>query len=178
MNDTQQAIYDWAFDLANLVLNPGFVFDPLDPQDPPVPIYQDQQDASAPTGLYVAIQGSPTLEAAGHPYIEQQDANGLRGVVQTYTGVVTIWEVNGNGSKLSAIREASYLESIRDALNVVQVGRESHCVTFLDTSDVSDVSFKIDNAWKMQSRMTITVSVASRITETLSTIVTAEITEV
>lgn len=178
MSDIQQAIYDWAYDLAMLVLNPGFVFDPQDPQDPPVPIYQDQQDSSAPTGLYVAIQGSPTLEAQGHPYIEQQGANGVRGVVQTYMGTVTVWEVNGNGSKLSALRESSYLESVRDALNLVHAGRESHCVTFLDTSDVSDVSFKIDNAWKMQSRMTINVSVASRITETLSTIVTAEITEV
>lgn len=178
MTDVQQAIYDWAYDLAMLTLNPGFTYDPSDPKDPPVPIYQDQLDASAPTGLYVAIQGSPTVQPQGQPYIEQQDDSGIRGVIQTYTGVVTLWEVNGNGSKLTAIREASYLESVRDALNVVQSGRESNCVTFLDTSDVTDVSFKLDNTWKLQSRMTINVSVASRITETLSTIVTADIAQV
>lgn len=171
MNDIQKAAYDFAFDLAMLVVNPGFVFDPQDPQLPPVPIFEDQQDTSAPTGLYLAIQGSPSMDAAGYPYIEAMDTQDTRGVVQTYTVTVTLWEVNGNGSKLSAIREYSFLESVRDAL-------ANHPVTILDTGDVSDVSFKLDNAWKMQSRMQMTVSVASRITETLSTIVTAEITEV
>ena len=171
MNDTQKAAYDFAFDLAMLVVNPGFVHDPQNPQLPPVPIFEDQQDTSAPTGLYLAIQGSPSMEANGYPYIEALDAQDTRGVVQTYTVTVTLWEVNGNGSKLSQIREASFLESTRDTL-------ADSTATILDTSTVDDVSFKLDNAWKMQSRMQMTVSVASRITETLSTIETAEVTKV
>lgn len=168
MNDIQQAIYDFGYDLTMLVLNPGFVFDPLDPQNPPVPVFQDQQDSSAPTGLYVAVQGSPALTPNGYPYVEVQDGTDTRGWVQAYIGTLTFWEVNGNGSKLSAIREYSFLETIRDAL-------VNHPVTILDTSEVTDVSFKLDNAWKMQSRMTMTVSVASRITETLSTVETIEV---
>jgi len=169
--DPQEEIYTFGYQLAMLVLNPGFVFDPLDPQLPPVPIFQDQQDASAPKGLYVAIQGSPTVHPEGYPYVEGLDGTNSRGLVQTYTGTLTFWEVNGNGSKLSQIREASFLESIRDAL-------ADSTVTILDTSDVDDVSFKLDNAWKMQSRMTMTVSLASRITENLSYIATAEVTKV
>lgn len=169
--DPQEEIYTFGYRLAMLVLNPGFVFDPLDPQLPPVPVFQDQQDASAPSGLYVAVQGSPSLTPSGQPYVEVQDTNNDRGLVQPYIGTLTFWEVNGNGSKLSAIREASYLESIREALS-------DSPVTILDTATVDDVSFKLDNAWKMQSRMTMTVSLASRITENLSYIETAEITEV
>ena len=169
--DPQEEIYTFGFNLAMLVLNPGFVFDPQDPQNPPVPVFQDQLDASAPSGLYVAVQGSPTVTPNGYPYIEALDGTNSRGLVQAYTGTLIFWEVNGNGSKLSQIREASFLESVRDAL-------ANSSVTILDTSEVTDVSFKLDNAWKMQSRMTMTVSLASRITETLSYIATAEITEV
>lgn len=169
--DPQEEIYTFGYRLAMLVLNPGFVFDPMNPLIPPVPVFQDQQDASAPTGLYVAVQGSPAIHPEGYPYIEVQGVSNDRGLVQTYTGVLTFWEVNGNGSKLTQIREAPFLESVRDAL-------ADSSVTILDTSTVDDVSFKLDNAWKMQSRMTMTVSLASRITETLSYIATAEVTKV
>lgn len=166
--DPQEEIYTFGYRLAMLVLNPGFVFDPMDPQLPPVPIFQDQQDASAPKGLYVAVQGSPALSPEGYPYVEALDSSNSRGLVQTYTGTLTFWEVNGNGSKLSQIREASFLESTRDAL-------ADSTVTILDTSTVDDVSFKLDNAWKMQSRMQMTVSVASRITETMNTVEAVEV---
>lgn len=169
--DPQEAIYTYGYRLAMLVLNPGFVFDPLDPQNPPVPVYQDQMDASAPLGLYVAVQGSPSLDPQGYPYVEAMDISNDRGLVQTYMGTLTFWEVNGNGAKLSQIREASFLESIRDTL-------ADSPVTILDTSTVDDVSLKIDNSWKMQSRMQMTVSIASRITENLSYIATAEVTKV
>ena len=169
--DPQEEIYTFGYRLAMLVLNPGFVFDPLDPQNPPIPVYQDQMDASAPLGLYVAVQGSPSLDPQGYPYVEAMDISNDRGLVQTYMGTLTFWEVNGNGAKLSQIREASFLESIRDTL-------ADSPVTILDTSTVDDVSLKIDNSWKMQSRMQMTVSIASRITENLSYIATAEVTKV
>ena len=162
MNDLQQLAYEYAFKLAMLALNPGYVWDAQNPVLPTVPVIQDQQDESAPlpSGTYVAIQGSPTLDPFGTPFVEDLDTNGIRGYIQPYTATIVFWEVNGNGSKLNAIRETSFLTSAREAL-------DSQYVTFLDTTPVTDVSYKLDNAWKMQSRMQMTVSVASRITETV-----------
>lgn len=169
--DVQDAVYTLGFKLAMAALNPSFVFDPMDPQNPPIPVIQDQQDESAPNGLYIAIQGSPAIEPFGTPYIETQDGTDTRGLVQEYKAALVFWEVNGNGSSLVAIRESAYLTTMQDLLS-------TEAAMLLDTGTIDDVSFKVDNTWKRQSRMVMNISIASRITETLSTIVTAEITKV
>lgn len=161
MIDLQQLAYEYGYKLAMLALNPDYTYDADNPTLPDIPVIQDQQDQSSPiTGRYVAVQGSPTLEPFGSPYMETLDDDGTRGLVQHYTATIIFWEVNGNGSYLNAIRETSFLTSAHKAL-------DSQYVTFNDTSSVQDVSYKLDNSWKMQSRMTMTVSVASRITETV-----------
>lgn len=181
--DVQGLIYSYGYELAMAVLNPGWYLDPT-PADPdlpwtngtltaalpPVPVIQDQQDESAPiTGRYVAVQGSPNLDPIGSsPYTEAMDANDLRGYVQPYMGTLILWEVNGNGSYLTQIKESLALESIQTVLS-------SQDVTILDTGNIDDVSFKLDNAWKRQSRMAVTVSIASRITETLNRVETIEV---
>jgi hypothetical protein len=169
--DVQDVVYTMGFKLAMAALNPTYTFDPADPQNPPIPVIQDQQDESAPSGLYIAIQGSPTIEPFGTPYIEAQDGTDTRGLVQTYKATIIFWEVNGNGSSLVAIRESTYLTAMQDLL-------ASEAAMILDTGTIDDVSFKVDNTWKRQSRMAMNLSVASRITETLSTIVTADTTKV
>lgn len=166
--DLQQLCYEFVYRLAMACLNPGFVFDPLHPANPPVPVIMDQQDESTPSGRFIAIQGQPTLEPQGVPFVEVQDNTGERGIVQLYTANVAVWEVNGNGSLLNRIREHSYLDSVQVALDSLQD------VTILDTSSVTDTSYKLDNRWIAQGHMTVNVSVASRITETLSYITTVE----
>ena len=172
MSDVQGDIYAFGYKLAMAALNPGWTPDPLDPESlPPIPVIQDQQDQSAPTtGRYVAVQGSPAIDPVGaNPYTESLDANDSRGYVQPYTGTLIFWEVNGNGSLLATIKESLSLESMETLLS-------SQDVTFLDSGTIDDVSFKLDNAWKMQSRMTVSVSLASRITETLNRVKTIDVT--
>jgi hypothetical protein len=60
------------------------------------------------------------------------------------------------------------LESIKTVLS-------SQYVTFVDAGTIDDVSYNLDNQWKRQSRMTIQVSIASRVTETLNRVDTIEV---
>jgi len=169
--DVIDLIYQWGYSLAMAALNPGWTPDAMDPEVlPPVPVIQDQQDESAPiTGRYVAVQGSPQLDPIGStPYTEGLDTNDLRGHVQGYIGTLVFWEVNGNGSHLQTIRESLALESIKTVLS-------SQYVTFVDAGTIDDVSYNLDNQWKRQSRMTIQVSIASRVTETLNRVDTIEV---
>lgn len=171
MTDVQGEVYSFGYALAMAALNPSYTYDPDNPQLPSIPVIQDQQDESAPSGLYVAVQGTPEVAPFGTPDIGTQDATDTRTLYQTYVCTLTFWEVNGNGSSLTAIREAAYLTTIQDLL-------AAQNASILDTSPVTDTSFKVDNTWKRQAHMTMTVSIASTITETLSTIVTTEITKV
>ena len=170
--DVQQLCYEFVYALAMACINPGFVFDPDFPSLPTVPVIMDQQDESTPSGRFIAIQGQPTVNPQGVPFVEVQDGTGERGIVQLYTANVAVWEVNGNGSLLNRIREHSYLDSVQVALDSLQD------VTLLDTSPVTDTSYKLDNRWIAQGHMTVSVSVASRITETLSYIEKVETHEV
>ena len=175
----QNTVYTFGLKLAHAVLNPGWVQSEETPT-PTVYIIQDQQDESAPaTGTYVAISGSPRLSSIGQAHTEPQaeddpEAEGpddSRGIVQPYVGTLVFWEVNGDGGYLQTIKDSVWLDSVRTLL-------ESTGVAVLDVGDVEDVGYKIDNRWIPQSRMTMEVSVANRITETLSTINTVEITRV
>jgi hypothetical protein len=169
--DVIDLIYQWGYNLAMSALNPGWVVDPLHPEAlPPVPVIQDQQDESAPLKtLYVAVQGSPQIDPIGStPYAEGLDATDTRGIVQGYIGTLILWEVNGNGSALQTIRESLALESIQAVLS-------SQYVTFVDAGTIDDVSYQLDHQWKRQSRMTIQVSIASRVTETLNRVDTIEV---
>ena len=174
-------IYGAIYDLAMGFLNPGWTYDetPVDPQKPwtngtltaavpPIPIIKDQQDQSAPTtGVYLAISGSPALERIGTPDIGVQGSNDVRNIDQFYQGTVTIWEVNGDGSKIQELFDYTYTEDGQAELDAT-------AVSILDYGDIIDVAFKAESRWIPQSRATLTVSIKARISETLSTIQTVE----
>jgi len=160
-------IYGAIYDLAMSILNPGY--DPETDGDlPPIPIIKDQQDQSAPTtGVYLAISGSPSLQRIGTPDIGEQDEDDTRNLDQFYQGTVTIWEVNGDGSKIQELFDYSYTEAGQAELDAT-------AVSILDYGEIVDASFKAESRWISQCRATITVTIRSRISETLSTVNTVE----
>jgi len=177
----QADIHDAIHALAMATLNPDWAFDatPADPKKPwtngvttasmpPIPIVKDQQDQSAPTtGVYLALSGSPALESMGTPDIGVQASDDTRNLDQFYQGTVTIWEVNGDGSKIQEIFDYSWTEAGQAILDAT-------AVSILDYGDIVDTAFKAESKWIPQCRATLTVSIKARTTETLSTIQTVE----
>lgn len=160
-------IYNAMCDLAMACHNPGY--DPeTDGDIPPIPVIMDQQDQDAPTtGVYLSISGSPQLERLGTPDFGGQSSTDARNMDQLYQGTVTIWEVNGDGSKIQELIDYSWAESGQAILDTT-------AVSILDYGEIVDVSFKAESRWIAQCRATLTVSIKARTTETLSTIETVE----
>lgn len=161
-------IYSALYDLAMGALNPGYDpgADPENPTIPAVPIVQDQQSQAAPTtGVYVSISGSPSLQRMGTVEIDvpEEGATVTRGLEQLYTGTVTLWEVNGNGSKLQAIFDYSDTEAGEAILDATPV-------SILSYGDIVDVAYKIDNRWIAQSRAALEVSIKAKSTESVGLI--------
>ncbi len=164
-------VYGALYDLAMAALNPGY--DPeTDGPLPLFPIIKDQQDQSAPTtGVYLAISGTPNLQRVGTPDIgilatvtDEDDAETeVRNLDQYYQGVVTIWEVNGDGSKIQELFDYSYTEAGQAILDAT-------AVSILDYGEIVDVAIKAESRWIPQCRATLTVSIKSRTSEALNPI--------
>ena len=170
-------IYNALYDLCIAAANPGWSLstDPLHASAPwtngtlyqilpPVPVIQDQQSEGAPTtGVYLAIGGTPSLERQGTPYIGVQGSIDSRNLDQLYTGEATLWEVNGDGSKIQTVFDYSETGAGQAALG-------SYGVSIMDYGVIMDVAIKLDNRWIPQARASVIVSAKSRVAETLSTI--------
>lgn len=155
-------IYGALYDLAMACHNPGYGPE-TDGDIPPVPVIQNQQDQDAPTtGVYLSISGSPQLERIGTPDFGGQGSTDARSLDQLYQGTVTIWEVNGDGSKIQELFDYSWTESGQAILDTT-------AVSILDYGEIVDASFKAESRWISQSRTTLLVSIKARVSETLPT---------
>jgi len=166
-------IYGALYDLAIAALNPGWSVDPT-PEDPalpwtngtltaampPVPVLMDQQAEAAPLpGVYVTIQGTPSLQRTGTVEPGPVAANGARSLDQLYIGDVVLWEVNGNGSSLQDIFDFSDTEAGMAIMDATPVSIMSY-------GPIIDMALKLDNRWIAQSRTSLSVSIKARTTET------------
>jgi hypothetical protein len=170
-------IYDALYDLAIVALNPGWSVDPtpVDPELPwtdgtitaalpPIPVLKDQQAEAAPVpGVYVTIQGTPSLQRLGTVEHGSQAVDDSRNLDQLYVGDVVLWEVNGDGSSLHEIFAFSDTE---EGMAIM----DASPVSIMSYGDVVDMGMTLENRWIPQSRATISVSIKARNSETLSTI--------
>lgn len=170
--DLQEDVYQAVYDMCMAALNPSYASGPdsLNPAIPAIPIIKDQQDQNAPTeGLFIAIQGSSTLEAQGTVQHGPQDNTGNRALIQVYAGSCVLREVNGNGSALTRIRDFSETETVRQLL-------EAKSLSILDFGDVTESTFNLENVWIPQAFMNLQFTIASATYEILPIIESVEYT--
>ena len=170
--DLQQEVYSAVYILCMAALNPTYAPgpDPDNPAIPTIPIIQDQQDQNAPTaGVFIAVQGSPSLDPQGTVQRTIQDGTGERGLIQVYAGECMLREVHGNGSALVRIRDFSETEAVQSLL-------EPLSFSVLEFGPVQEGSFNLEHRWIMQAFMSVRFTIASVTHETLSTIESVEYT--
>lgn len=170
--DLQKDVYSAVYALCMAALNPTYNPgpDPENPTVPTIPVIMDQQDQSVPTaGLFIAIQGSPSLEPQGTVQWTVQDNTGTRGLVQVYAGECLLREVHGTGAALVRIRDFSETEAVRTIL-------EPLSFSVLEFGPVQESSFNLEHRWIAQAFMSVRFTIASVTHETLSTIESVEYT--
>ena len=167
--DLQADIYSALYDLAMLLLNPTYVYNPAAPTVPTIPVIMDEQAHAAPsTGPYISIQGSTPLEPYGAHDVTGQDNTGKRGLIQVYKGTCELWEVNSSGKLLRQIRDSAEKEASMQLMDLT-------AVSILNFGDVETVPLKIESRWIQQSRMLVEVTISAKTEETVGIIETVEI---